>query len=259
MNASRPCPADGFYDARTYDWQIGSSISRAARCQFYVSQTARPGGRVLELGCGTGDISLAVARHGAHVIGIDSSPDMIRAARDKARRQGQTTALWVQARMEAFAFRCRFTAVIIPYHALFHVVDRAELDELLARIHAHLEPGGAFLADIFTRAAEAPICRKATSSTVTPDGIYRVDEHEQFDAATGRLHTEFTYQLIHRDSTYVTDTWVRHLDYLVTKPDILAQRLREAGFVSVTHFAAFDPARPTQPGEDAVLFGVRPS
>jgi ubiquinone/menaquinone biosynthesis C-methylase UbiE len=257
MTVPPPPRATGFYDPRTYDWEIGSSLSRADRRRFYVTQVSRPGARVLELGCGTGDIALAIAQHGAHVIGLDSSPEMIKAAADKAHRRGCTTTRWVQGRMESFAFHTRFTAVIIPYHALCHVLSQTALGELLARVHYHLEPGGAFVADIFTRPPGAPLHRRASHSTRTPDGIYDVVEDEHFNPATGRLRTRFTYRLEHPHSGQIIDTWTRHLDYLVAEPDVLTGRLRHAGFMAVTHFAAFDHRKPAAPGEDVVLRGVR--
>lgn len=258
MNAPSPPRAAGFYDPRTYDWEIGSSRSRAERRRFYVARVAHPGARVLELGCGTGDISLAIASHGARVVGLDSSPEMLTAAHNKAQRHDGGAALWVQALMEAFSFRARFTAVIVPYHALFHVLSQKALGELLARAHDHLEPGGVFVADIFTRSPGAPTHRRATISTRTPDGTYHVTEDEHFDPATGRLRTQFTYRLGHPGNGQIIDTWTRHLDYLVTEPDVLAGRLRHAGFTAVTCFAAFEPGKQVARGEDVTLCGGRP-
>ncbi|MGH3322145.1 MAG: class I SAM-dependent methyltransferase [Streptosporangiaceae bacterium] len=255
MTGSIPPRAEGFYDPRTYGWEIGTSDSRSQRRRFYPGQTVHPGARVLELGCGTGEISLALARRGANVVGLDSSPDMIAAACAKARQQGCSGVSWVRAYMEAFAFRTHFTAVIVPYHALFHVLSHAELDALLTRVHAHLEPGGVFLADVFTRAPGSPSQRRTAAVTPNPDGTYHVHEDERFDPATGRLRSRFTYRLEDAGSGRTLDIWTRRLDYLVTAPDVLAARLRGAGFRDVTAFEAFDTSAPVAPGRDAVLRG----
>lgn len=258
MTASPPPRAGGFYDPRTYDWEIGSSHTKAERRGFYARQAGRPGTRVLELGCGTGDISLVLAQRHARVVGLDSSRDMIMAARDKERRHASRPVSWVCARMEAFAFRVGFSAVIVPYHALFHVLEPVQLDRLLVRINEHLDPGGTLLCDVFTRTPETPLRSVRTGSTRTPDGIYHVHEDESFDPHTGRRHTRFTYQLEHPETGRVIDAWTRRLDYLVTPPSRLAGHLREAGFTSVTCFAAFDPGSPVRPGGDAVLSASRP-
>jgi trans-aconitate methyltransferase len=44
---------------------------------------AKSGERILDLGCGTGHLTAQIAETGAHVIGIDKSPDMIQQARQK--------------------------------------------------------------------------------------------------------------------------------------------------------------------------------
>ena len=54
---------------------------------------AHPGGRVLDLGCGTGVVALAAAARGFRVVGVDHSPDMLEIARRKARDAGLADAV----------------------------------------------------------------------------------------------------------------------------------------------------------------------
>ena len=49
---------------------------------------ARPGNRVLDIGCGTGNVSLACAERGADVVGIDINAEMLEIARQKAKAAG---------------------------------------------------------------------------------------------------------------------------------------------------------------------------
>ena len=96
----------------------------------------RPGERVLDLGCGDGPLTRRIADTGAEVIGIDSSPEQIEAAR----------ALGLDARvMNAMAleFRQEFDAVFTNA-ALHWMPDR----EAVARgVHRALKPGGLFVGE----------------------------------------------------------------------------------------------------------------
>lgn len=48
-------------------------------------RVAAPGRRILDIGCGTGNVSLACAERGANVVGIDISAEMLEVAREKAK------------------------------------------------------------------------------------------------------------------------------------------------------------------------------
>ena len=69
-------------------------ISRSQSVLVKLATSGRLRGRVLDLGCGTGEHSILAAAHGAQVLGIDVSPNAVRRAAEKAREGG------VQARFE---------------------------------------------------------------------------------------------------------------------------------------------------------------
>ncbi|EDX85195.1 Methyltransferase domain family [Synechococcus sp. PCC 7335] len=65
--------AANYQDQFGYVWQFGESL---------ISQLApQPGERILDLGCGTGQLTNAIADHGAVALGIDSDPAMISQAK----------------------------------------------------------------------------------------------------------------------------------------------------------------------------------
>src|SRR5918992_2764452 len=55
-------------------------------------------GRLLDVGCGTGEIALLLAPFYAEVVGLDADEDMLAEARARARRQGHHNTTWVCAR-----------------------------------------------------------------------------------------------------------------------------------------------------------------
>jgi SAM-dependent methyltransferase len=98
----------------------------------------RPGERILDLGCGTGHLSQAIAASGAQVVGIDNSPEMITAAR-AAYPDIEFHAM--DARV--FTFSEPFDAVFS--NAVLHWISEAE--RVAQRIAAALKPGGRFVAE----------------------------------------------------------------------------------------------------------------
>src|SRR4051812_37617090 len=66
-----------------YDWENAQTLGRRD-VPFWRGVAARAGGRVLELGCGTGRVSLPLAADGLNLVGIDRSAPMLARAVERA-------------------------------------------------------------------------------------------------------------------------------------------------------------------------------
>src|SRR3954454_18612573 len=83
-----------------YDWENAQTLGRRD-VPFWRRIAARAGGRVLELGCGTGRVSLPLAAYGVNLVGIDRSEPMLERAAERAaraERQAQLVARRAAAR-----------------------------------------------------------------------------------------------------------------------------------------------------------------
>ncbi len=119
--------------------------------KFYVEQAMNAGGPVLELGCGTGRISIPIADKHIEVYGLDSSKAMIQTARAKTSRLGKTlnNIHWIHADMIDFSIGIRFALVIIPFRGFMSLLTIEEQRVCLERIRQHLLPTGKLVFDIF--------------------------------------------------------------------------------------------------------------
>jgi SAM-dependent methyltransferase len=99
----------------------------------------RPSGkRILELGCGAGRWSLALAERGASTVGLDVSKRQLAKARGLTRRRGRRAA-WVRADAERLPFRARsFDVLFADWGAMTFCDPRRTLPEA-SRV---LRPGG---------------------------------------------------------------------------------------------------------------------
>lgn len=107
-----------------------------------------PGRRILDLACGGGRHSLAMARRGALVTGIDLGPAAIATARRRARRAGLAIE-FIQGDLRGLAYDAEFDAVTLIF-GCFTEMPREQAQDVLQRISRSLRPGGLFALDVYS-------------------------------------------------------------------------------------------------------------
>jgi SAM-dependent methyltransferase len=136
--------------ARFYDWENAQTIGRVD-VPFWRDLAVRLGGRVLELGCGTGRVALPVGRAGVRVFGVDRSEGMLARARQRVRRARLTARISLvrgDIRLLPFAATRPFSLVMAPYGILQSLVRESDLAATLDSVAAVLKPGGVFAIDL---------------------------------------------------------------------------------------------------------------
>ena len=120
---------------------------------FWLGQANAAGGPVLEMGCGTGRVALALADAGFDVTGIDISPRMIEQAKAKAKTRGladRSTFIVADMAEKDPGANADFGLVIFPFRSFQSMLSPGEQREALENAAAHLRPGGLLAFDIFS-------------------------------------------------------------------------------------------------------------
>ena len=127
-----------------YDWENARTLGRRD-VPFWRQLALNARGTVLELGCGTGRITLPLGRAGVKIVGIDRSEAMLARARQRVRRARlQHHVRLVRGDIRHLPFASPFPLVMAPYGMLQSLLRERDLAATLAAVHAALEPGGTF-------------------------------------------------------------------------------------------------------------------
>ena len=135
-----------------YDWENAQTLGRRD-VPFWRRVASKAGGRVLELGCGTGRVSMPLARAGIDLVGVDRSAPMLERARRRITssptRQLARFLRFVRSDIRALPFEARsFAMVIAPYGILQSLIRPRDLTATLASVARVIAPGGTFGIDL---------------------------------------------------------------------------------------------------------------
>ena len=103
------------------------------------SLAAETGGPVLDIGAGTGRVTLDLAAQGLEVVGLDREAALLAALEHRATGLAVTT---VVADACSFSLERRFSLVVVPMQTLQLLPGRPGRTAFLRCAHAHLQPGG---------------------------------------------------------------------------------------------------------------------
>jgi 2-polyprenyl-3-methyl-5-hydroxy-6-metoxy-1,4-benzoquinol methylase len=137
------------------------------------------GKSVLDLCCGPGRCSIALAKRGFSVTGVDRTKYLL----DKARAKARATHVkieWVQTDMRDFVRADSFALVLSMFTSFGYFDDKREDMVVLQNIVESLQPRGACLIEVLGKERLAKILQSTTSSVLS-DGTMVVERHEIFD------------------------------------------------------------------------------
>ncbi len=199
------------YDSFIADYYDESPVvsARLQDVAFYREAVREFGDPVLELGCGTGRIMMALADAGKRITGLDLSERMLeRAVKKRAalNKEARERVHLVQGDMARFDLGETFRLVIIPFRPFQHLLEVQQQVDCLDCVRKHLAPGGRLILDVFQTDAERmhdPVHMREMLVTeyATTDGRQvRITERvAAFHRAEQRNDVEMIFSIRHRD------------------------------------------------------------
>ncbi len=106
-------------------------------------------GFLLDLACGTGSLSVEMAKRGFDVIGVDLSIGMLNAARQKAYESGEQILLLNQS-MDDIDLYGTVDCAVCVLDSINHLADAQQVKRTFEKVSLFMNPGGAFAFDVNT-------------------------------------------------------------------------------------------------------------
>lgn len=234
---------------------------------YYTRVAAETQGPILELACGTGRLTIPMAQAGATVTGVDVVPAMIdraNAKRDELPPGDRARLRFLLGDMRSLRLPERFSAVVLAFNTLMHMVHDDDLEGTLATAREHLEPGGLFHLDLHTPFPDAEEkdaeVRYDPQEMIDPRTRERfvVTENNTYDPRTQINTMRFFYQQVDRQGRPVGDERKEELALRVLFPRELDRWLHLAGFEIVGEWDDLERKEPfTGAGGRRVLMARR--
>lgn len=238
-----------FYDALTanvsYDkvsQVLGSLLTRYGKSR----------GLLLDLACGTGSVSVRLAKKGYEVIGVDLSPEMLSEAQNKAYSAGQNILFLCQD-MTALDLYGTVDAAVCTLDGLCHLPDEESVQAALQKVSLFMNPGGVFLFDVNSVYKHRAVLGNNTFVYDTDD-VYCVWQNTLLpDGVTVQMDLDF-FEPVSDEGDYVRQS--ERFTERAYPRETLEAMLKKAGFTVLDVFDGYS-GKPAHDTSERLLFAVR--
>jgi SAM-dependent methyltransferase len=226
---------------------------------FYVEMAREGKDPILEVGCGTGRITLPLAETTHAIHGVDASPAMLRILRSKLASRPELTIHLHEGDMRTFDLGKKFAQIFVPFRAFFHLDTIDDQIQALRNFHKHLLPDGRLIMDLF-----APSYKLMSNDQVQvslpaahlPDGrVVTAMDHAVYVHREQRVEVERHIDIISPDGLLRRKVEHFHLRYIFRYEMELLLRL--ADFRLETVYGGFD-RRPYDYHSGEMIFVAQP-
>jgi SAM-dependent methyltransferase len=242
--------------AELYDGYPGNYLEDVL---FFAEEAKRAGSPVLEIGVGTGRLAFCLAAIGIDVVGIDSSPAMLRVLERKRGIVGPAPGRVrvLAGDMRQFSLRRRFPLAIIAFRTFLYLLTEEDRERALRTVQRHLEPGGRLVMSFFvppkTLLAAGGTEAMEAARFAAPEGegeVVAIDRAE-IAAAKQQVISHLRYEW--RDEADRTTRVFEHrlvMRYLF--PEEVPPLLERCGYRVVEVYGGFDRSQLSQSSREQI-------
>lgn len=166
---------------------------------FWLDESRSIPGKVLELTCGTGRVSIPLLEAGVNLSCVDYSPGMLAQFQRKLMDRKLSCAVYCQDLVQ-LNIRDRFDLIFIPFHSFSEITDKQRQRQALKRIFSHLTEQGIFVCTLqnpVVRTSSMDGAMRLIGEFPMPEGgMLHVSARMTFDPSTHIASGEQVYEQV---------------------------------------------------------------
>ena len=201
-------------------------------------------GLILDLGCGTGNMTELLAKEGYDMIGVDNAEEMLEIAMEKREKSGHDI-LYLLQDMREFELYGTVRAVVSVCDSVNYIDEEEDLTEVFRLVNNYMDPGGVFIFDFNTLykyreiLGDRTIAENREDCSFIWDNYYyeeeRINEYELSIFIREKENLFRRYEETHFQRGYTLDEMIR--------------MIKDSGLEFVTAYDAFTREAPKEDSE----------
>lgn len=229
---------DLIYDANVYDG-MNTDLSDL---EFYMKWLPKDkDARILELCCGTGRLTIPIAKEGYNICGVDITSSMLKQAKAKA-IETDLEIDFIQADIRTLDLPEKYDLIFIPFNSIHHLYQNEDIFQAFSVVKNHLKKNGLFLLDCYNPNIQYIVDeekeQKEIAEYVTKDERkVSIKQKMRYESKTQINRIEWHY--------YINDKFdsIQNLDMRLYFPQELDSYLERTGFTIIHKFGNFKEER----------------
>ncbi len=226
---------DLIYDANIYDG-LNTFLSDL---QFYKNWIPKDkNAEILELCCGSGRLTVPIAKDGQKITGVDNSKSMLEQAKIKAKNE-KLEICFIEADVRNLDLTNKYDLIFIPFNSIHHLYQNQDLFDTLKVVNKHLKDDGIFIFDCYnpniqyiTEAEKGK--NKIAEYKTTDDRKVIIEQTMKYESKTQINRIEWHYTINKQFHS------IQNLDMRMYFPQELDAYLKWSGLNIINKFGSFD-------------------
>ncbi len=203
--------------------------------------------KILEIACGTGNVTIPLAKKGYNILGLDISKDMLMIAKNKA-LENNINILFIEQDMIDLELEEKFDCILSMCDGINYIVDINDLMKVFQGVYNALEDGGVFIFDISSHYKIKNVLGNNTFGENLEDLCYLWENY--FDEGSNTIEMDLTFFI--QDGKYYKKEEEYHVQRAYKSEEII-KILNQLDFKDIKEYDGFT-FNPSKDNSERIFF-----